>query len=82
MWLGRRLAPKMLVYGLVFLGVLIWELYVLIAHYEVEDYEFKVFFFFLILITASAMAVFFVEGLLQRMRAKRKTQAEQTQNTT
>jgi DNA-binding transcriptional ArsR family regulator len=82
LWIGRYMMPKMLVYGIVFMGVLIWELYVLIAHYEVEDYEFKVFFFFLILITASAMAVFFVEGLLQRMRAKRKIQTEQAQNTT
>jgi hypothetical protein len=82
LWVGRYMVPKMLVYGAVFLGVLIWELYVLIAHYEVEDYEFKVFFFFLILITASATTVFFVEGLLQRMRAKRKIQTEQAQNTT
>ncbi len=82
LWVGRWIVPKMLVYGLVFMGVLIWELYVLISHYEVEDYEFKVFFFFLILITASAMALFFVEGLLQRMRAKRKIQTEQEQPTT
>jgi DNA-binding transcriptional ArsR family regulator len=82
MWLGKRVVPKMLIYGVIFMVVLLWELYALVTHYEVENYEFKVFFLFLILITASAMALFFVEGLLQRIRAKRRIQTEQAQNTT
>lgn len=75
-WLGRRMVPKMLVYGLVFMGVLVWEIYVLAAHYEVEDYEFKAFFFILMLITVSAMILFFVEGLWQHVRTKGKIQTE------
>jgi hypothetical protein len=74
-WLGRRLIPKMWLYSLLFTGILIVELYVLILHYSVENYEFKVFFLLLMLITGLALAVFAVEGLLQNKR-KRSTQAE------
>jgi hypothetical protein len=77
MWLGRRLVPKMLAYSLVFLGILIVELVVFGLHYEVETFEFKVFFLLLALITGFAMAVFIVEGLLQRRRFQRSLKAEQ-----
>ena len=81
-WLGRRMVPKMLVYSLVFLGILIVELVVLALHYEVETFEFKVFFLLLALITGSAMVVFTVEGLLQRRRFRRSIQTEQAQHPT
>jgi hypothetical protein len=73
-WVGRRMIPKMLVYSLVFMGILIWELVVLATHYVVENYEFKVFFLLLTLITGFAMILFFVEGLLQRTRTKHRIQ--------
>jgi hypothetical protein len=76
-WIGRRMVPKMLLYALVFMAIFIWELYVLVAHYEVEDYEFKAFFFILMLITVSAMVVFAVEGWLQRRRFQRSIQTEE-----
>jgi hypothetical protein len=72
-WLGWRLVPKMLVYSAVFLGILIVEFIVLAVHYEVETFEFKTFFLLLILVTGFAMAVFAMEGLLQRRRLKRET---------
>ena len=50
-WLGRRLLPAMLRYSLVFLAILLVELYVLAVHFPVETYEFKVFFLILMLIT-------------------------------
>jgi hypothetical protein len=81
-WLGRRMVPKMLVYSLVFMGILIFELAVLALHYEVETFEFKVFFLLLALITGLAMAVFIVEGLLQRRRFQRNIQTEQAQHPT
>jgi hypothetical protein len=81
-WVGRRIMPKMLVYALVFLGILIFELVVLALHYAVETYEFKVFFLLLTLITGSAMAVFTYEWLLQCRRAKRSIQTEQVQHAT
>ena len=64
-WLGRSLFPKMWIYGLIFLLALIVELVVLFIHFEVENYEFKVFFLLLVLITGLATAVFSVEGYLQ-----------------
>jgi hypothetical protein len=81
-WLGRRMVPKMLAYSLLFMGILIVELVVLALHYEVETFEFKVFFLLLALITGFAMAVFIAEGLLQRRRFQRSIKTEQTQHPT
>jgi hypothetical protein len=67
-WVGRRLMPKMWRYSLLFLTILIVELYVLYVHYPHETYEFKVFFLLLMLITGLALSVFTVEGLLQNKR--------------
>jgi hypothetical protein len=76
MWIGRRMLPKMLVYALTFLTILIIELIVLAIHYPVETDEFKVFFLLLTLITGFAMAVFAVEALRHRKRTKLSSQAE------
>ncbi len=81
-WLGRKLVLKMLVYSLVFLGILVVELSVLAIHYEVETYEFKVFLLLLTLITITAMAVFIAEGLMQRTRFQRNIQNEQLHHPT
>jgi hypothetical protein len=67
-WLGRSLVPKMYLYASVFLAVLVVELSILVVHFEVETYEFKVFFLLLTLITGMAFAVFAVEGFLQNRR--------------
>jgi hypothetical protein len=77
MWLGRRIVPKMLVYTIAFMGILIFELAVFALHYAVETYEFKVFFTLLTLITGLATVVFIYEWLLQRRRSKRRIQTEQ-----
>ena len=62
-WVGRRLLPRMLVYSLFFVVVLAAELTVLAIHYAVENYEFKVFFLLLTLITTAALGLFLFEGL-------------------
>lgn len=67
-WIGNRIIPKMFLYSVVFLIILIIELLVLVIHFNVENYTFKVFFVLLILITAFAMGVFGLEGLLHRRR--------------
>ncbi len=69
-WIGRRLAPTMLIFSLIFLSVLIVELYILLIHYAFENFEFVVFFVLLTLVTGSATAVFGVEAFLQRKRLK------------
>ena len=67
-WLGHRLYPKMWLYALLFLAILIVEIIVLILHFPVETNEFKVFFLLLTVITGLALAVFAVEGYLQNRR--------------
>jgi hypothetical protein len=67
-WLGRRLLPKMWLYSLVFTVILAVEIFVLILHFRVETYEFKVFFLLLMLVTGLALAVFTFEGFLQNRR--------------
>ena len=69
-WVGKRLLPKMWLYASLFLAILIAEIIILILHFSVETNEFKVFFLLLTLITGLALAVFALEGLLQRNRAK------------
>ncbi len=69
-WIGRRMIPKMLIYSLIFMSILIVELIVLALHYSVENYTFKVFFLLLTLITGFAMGVFAVEALLHHKRTK------------
>jgi hypothetical protein len=76
MWIGRRMLPKMLVYALTFLTILIIELIVLAIHYPVETDEFKVFFLLLTLITGFAMAVFTIEALRHPKRTKLSSQTE------
>jgi hypothetical protein len=75
-WVGRRMMPKMLVYALIFMSILIVELVILAVHYSVENYEFKVFFLLLTIITGLAMCVFIAEALLHHRRTKRSIQTE------
>jgi hypothetical protein len=75
LWLGHRLLLKMWLYSLLFLSILIIELFVLLIHFSIETLEFKVFFLLLTLITGLAMGVFTVEGLLQSRR-KNKIETE------
>jgi hypothetical protein len=70
-WVGRVFVSKMLIYALIFLAILLLEVTVLVWHWEVETYEFKVFFLLLVLITSVAMGLFTAEGLLQRRRLMR-----------
>lgn len=75
-WIGHSLFPKMWIYGLAFLSALIVELTILFIHFEVETYEFKVFFLLLTIITGVAAAVFGIEGYLQNRNKYAKTNNE------
>jgi hypothetical protein len=76
-WIGRSMLPKMLVYAIVFMTILIVELIIFALHYSVENYEFKVFFLLLILVTGFSMIVFTVEALLHHRRTKLSNQTGQ-----
>jgi hypothetical protein len=58
----------MWLYSLLFLVILATELFVLIVHFSIETFEFKVFFLLLTLVTGLAFGVFTVEGFLQSRR--------------
>ena len=75
-WLGRSVFPKMWIYALIFFGILVVELAILFIHFEVETYEFKVFFLLLALITGVAAAVFGVEGYSQNRHKSPASSAE------
>jgi hypothetical protein len=62
-WAGRRLIPNSIVYALIFLSILAWEIVVFTIHFSVETNQFKVFFILLMAITAAASALFTIEGL-------------------
>ena len=71
LWLGYRLIPKMALYSFIFMIILVVEILVLVVHYSVEDYSFKVFFLLLTLITGFAMLVFLFEGFSNSKRTKK-----------
>ena len=77
-WIGRRLMPTLWRYSFVFLGIFIIELVILAIHYHVENYEFKVFFILLMLITGFALVLFTVEGLRQNKRRSTTRPEEKT----
>ncbi len=62
-WIGRSLLPNAMYYSIFFFGLFITEVVVLAIHYEVETYEFKVFFLLGLTITGIAMILFLKEGL-------------------
>ncbi len=69
-WFGYKLVPKMRLYALLFLTILIVEIGIFIIHFSVETYEFKVFFTLLTLITGLAFIVFTVEDMIQNKQTK------------
>lgn len=73
-WIGKRLLPRMMLYGFLFLGILVLEIAVLAIHYNVENYEFKVFFLILGTVTTVATISFIIEGfrVLQRLNQKKE----------
>ena len=82
LWVGRRLLPRMLIYAFAFMGILFLELAILAIHFEAEtssaNYQFTIFFLIITLITAAAMSLFLVEGILQIIRSKRSRSIDST----
>jgi hypothetical protein len=77
-WVGKRLVPRMLLYSFVFVGILILEIAVLVIHFSVEDYKFKIFFSLLMIVTAIPLVLFLVEGILLVLKSKRETSTNNT----
>jgi hypothetical protein len=70
-WVGKSLIPRFIVFGFVFLGVLIAEVAILVPHLLVSA-PIEGSFWLLTVVTIVSMLIFLVEGL--RFRKKRKDQ--------
>ena len=68
-WFGKSLVPRFIVFGLVFVGVLIAELVVLVPHLVVSA-SVEGSFWLLTVVTVVSMVIFLVEGL--RFRRKKR----------
>lgn len=66
-WVGKSLIPRFIVFGFVFLGVLIAEVAILVPHLLVSA-PVESSFWLLTVITIVSMAIFLVEGLRFRKR--------------
>ena len=60
-WIGKNLVPRVVIFGFMFLGILIGEIAVLIPHLFVPN-GVQISFWFLTIITIIAATVLFVEG--------------------
>lgn len=68
MWMGKSLIPRFIVFGFVFLGVLIAEIVILVPHLLVSA-SVEGSFWLLTAVTIVSMLIFLVEGL--RFRKKK-----------
>jgi hypothetical protein len=68
-WMGKSLIPRFIVFGFVFLGVLIAEIVILVPHLLVSA-SVEGSFWLLTVVTIVSMLIFLVEGL--RFRKKNK----------
>jgi hypothetical protein len=66
-WIGKSLIPRVLIFGFVFLGILIGEVAILIPHLFIPN-GVQESFWFLAIVTAVAAAIFLIEGLRPRKK--------------
>ena len=66
-WMGRSLIPRVIIFGFIFLGVLIAEVAILIPHLFIPN-GVQESFWLLTAVTVIAAAVFLIEGLRSRKR--------------
>ena len=71
-WVGKTLIPRFMIFGFVFLGVLIAEFVILLPHLLVGASVEGGFWLMIILTTVSAV-IFLTDGLRFRKRAKPQT---------
>ncbi len=63
-WVGKNLVPRLLFYSFFFMGAFSAELAVVFLSYAIIGLVIEISFLFLTAITAVAMVLFFIEGLL------------------
>ena len=63
-WIGRNLVPRLMFYSFFFMGALGAELSVILLSFLIKSIVIQVSFFFLTALTAVAMILFLIEGIL------------------
>ena len=63
-WIGRNLVPRLMFYSFFFMGALGAELSVILLSFLIKSIVIQVSFFFLTSLTAVAMILFLIEGIL------------------
>jgi len=77
-WVGKNLVPRLMFYSFFFLGAFAAEVSIILLSLVIKDLVIQSSFFFLTGMTAAAMALFFVEGLVlyRKLNPKRTGQGE------
>ena len=74
-WVGRNLVPRLLFYSFFFMGAFSAEIAIILLGYLVGSVIIETSFLFLTGMTAVAMILFFVEGVLLRKKSEPKNHA-------
>ena len=69
-WVGRNLVPRLMFYSFFFIGAFGAEIAIILLSYLVTGLVIETSFLFLTGMTAAAMIIFFVEGILLRRNEK------------
>lgn len=63
-WIGKNLVPRLMFYSFFFMGALGAELSIILLSFLIKSLVIQISFFFLTALTAVAMIIFLIEGLL------------------
>jgi hypothetical protein len=67
-WVGRNLVPRLMFYSFFFIGAFAAEIAIILLSYLVASLVIETSFLFLTAMTAVAMVLFFIEGVLLRRK--------------
>ena len=67
-WVGKNLVPRLMFYSFFFIGAFGAEIGIILLSYLVADLVIETSFLFLTAMTAVAMILFFIEGVLLRRK--------------
>ncbi len=71
-WVGKNLVPRLMFYSFFFVGAFSAELAIIFLSYLITGLVIEISFFFLTSMTAVAMVLFFVEGMVLYRKNKPK----------
>ncbi len=71
-WVGKNLVPRLMFYSFFFMGAFSAEIAIILLSYLITGLVIEISFFFLTSMTAVAMVLFFVEGMLLNRKNKPK----------